>query len=190
MKIVPRIRMAIGGIVFIVLGVLNNKVVFLTLPSAEKMVEYQVDLCTISTIFAGFSFTVLGILLSSCSEELIKKLKDTDIVTTKSEKIIESIIALGISCIGSLIYITGFDTTLKNVVSVIFKNTSIITDVLFFICIGFLLYGIILFVSAAKGVYELVRKTYGYNKDEYRKRKKEFDEKIEEIKTKQEKLKG
>lgn len=189
MKIAQRKRMVIGSIAFILSGIINNKIGFLKLPSADNMVDYQVDLCTISTIFAGFSFTVLGILLTACSEELIKNLKDTDIVTVKSEKIIESIIALGISCIGSLIYITGFETTLETALSIIFENTSIITNILFFTCIGFLLYGIISFVLAAKGVYDLVKKIYGYNKDKYRKRKEKFDAKLEEMKLKQEGLK-
>lgn len=185
MKITQKKRMVVSGVVFVLCGVLNYKYNFWNIPIAKDMVGYQVNLCTISTIFAGFSFTVLGMLITACSDELIKKLKDTNIVTIKSKKIIESIVALGISCLVSLAYITGFEGALEKVFSKIFDDVSIITDILFFLGIGFLLYGIVFFVLSANGVYSLIKKIYGYNKGNYEERKKMFDKNLEKMKLQQ-----
>ena len=62
------------------------------MPGEDKMVEFQFNTITVSTVFAGFSFTVLGISLGMFSEPMMEKLKDTSIVTQKSQKLMRSVI--------------------------------------------------------------------------------------------------
>lgn len=50
----------------------NIKLNFITIPSLEEMASRQIDYITISTVFAGFSFTALGLLLGLSSEKLIE----------------------------------------------------------------------------------------------------------------------
>lgn len=185
MKITQKKRMVVAGAAFVLGGILNYKYNFWNIPNADEMVDYQVNLCTISTIFAGFSFTVLGILLTACSEELMRKLKNTNIVTLKSRKITESIVTLVISSIVSLIYITGFEGVLEKVFLIIFKDIEVIRNILFFLGIGFLLYGIIFFILSANGVYSLIKKIYGYNKQDFETRKQVFLKNLKEIKSQQ-----
>ena len=72
--------------IFIIVGLLiinylNNKVEFLRIPESEKMIEYQFNLITVSTVFAGFSFTILGLLIGLNGEKLLKKLEGTSILS-------------------------------------------------------------------------------------------------------------
>ena len=62
-------------IVLVILAVINTKYQFIIVPSSSEMVQRQIDYVTISTVFAGFSFTALGLLLGLSSEKLIERIK-------------------------------------------------------------------------------------------------------------------
>ena len=50
------------SILLLVIAGVNIKLNFITIPSSEEMASRQIDYITISTVFAGFSFTALGLL--------------------------------------------------------------------------------------------------------------------------------
>lgn len=166
------------------LGILNNFFPTVSIPNSDNIIDYQLSLFTISSVFAGFSFTELGILLSLMSEELIRRLKGTNIITKKSENIVNSIIYFCISGIFSLMFVIGFN-------SVIFKylykfNEKIsqqsVDGVLFTCGVCYILFGIIYFIISSKGVYELIKKIYGYNTSKAKKMKEDFLGNIEDAK--------
>ena len=148
------------------------------MPDEDKMVEFQFNMITVSTVFAGFSFTVLGILLGMFSEPMMEKLKDTSIVTRKSKKLMRSVIYICGSGILSLLFIVKSD---RFIISYVPKANSII-EYLFISCIFFLLMGIINFVASTLGVFQLIEKIYGYNRNKYNIKAKEYQEEMKKAK--------
>ena len=53
--------------IFIV-AIVNSKISVISIPLRYRMEEYQMDFITVSTVFAGFSFTMLGSILGVSSE--------------------------------------------------------------------------------------------------------------------------
>lgn len=60
---------------------------FQAVPCVEELVDYQFNLFTVSSVFAGFSFTTLGILLGMSSEKVMERLQNTTVITNKSKKL-------------------------------------------------------------------------------------------------------
>ena len=82
----------IVSVLLVVLATLNLKFNYIEIPSSDDMVGRQIDFITISTVFAGFSFTALGLILGMSSEKLIERVKNTNIISDKVDRIITSIV--------------------------------------------------------------------------------------------------
>ena len=77
MKQMKRITIiVIASLLLIVLAFLNIKFSFIIIPDSNDMSSRQIDFITIGTVFAGFSFTALGLLLGLSSEKLIERIKN------------------------------------------------------------------------------------------------------------------
>lgn len=150
----------VHSILLLILAIVNAKKTFIVIPDVNKMVERQIDYITISTVFAGFSFTSLGLLLGLSSEKLIEKLKNTDIIVQKIERIVLSIVFFAASVAISLIFVLGLD------LSVINKFVKIVewTEIFYVLGIGYLLAGILFFLYSVYELYDLIKHIYGYNK--------------------------
>ena len=74
-------------ILLFILYFVNSKYNFIILPDKEDIVDYQFNLFTVSTVFAGFSFTVLSLLLGLNGEKTIEKLQGTSLMCRNGEKI-------------------------------------------------------------------------------------------------------
>ena len=61
---------------------LNYKVI--SMPTGDILIQRQIDYITISTVFAGFSFTTLGLLFGMSSERLIEAIEGTSIMNQKA----------------------------------------------------------------------------------------------------------
>lgn len=129
---------------------LNRCFNFLSTPCECEIKGISYDFFTIDSVIAGFSFTVLGILLSLHSKSFIEKLRGTDIVINKARGIIKAMIYMCISGVFSLIIIT-------------FRYVSWF-EYIYIISLVFLALGFIYFVKSMYGIYGLIRDIYTYEK--------------------------
>lgn len=160
----PISKILVAGVLFYVFYMVNKNKGLLSIPiNEEDMKNYQFNLITIDTVFAGFSFTVLGMLISLASTEMMQQLKETHILTNQCNNIADSIIMFIISSIISLWFIFAM---YSNAIYWICDNIEIsqlhikIVEILFTLEIGYLLYGILLFVISVKGMVMLMRKIF------------------------------
>lgn len=164
---------------FWIIAFVNKKMGFISVPEAELMTDFQFNLFTVSTVLAGFSFAVLGILTGLHSEELIQKISDTSIVSKKSETIKKSIFWFCFSCAISILYVVGIIDFIDGKVQKIS-----ISNYMFIYCVLSCAMGLIYFLISTYGVYNLIERVFGYNKKAAKKEKKEFFEEIQRIKEK------
>lgn len=154
---------------------LNEKFDLVLVPVKNELIDRQIDFITISTVFAGFSFTTLGLLLGLSSEKLIELIKNTDIMIKKVSRIIQSIIFFIASVTVSLILILGIEYK----VFLEPEKLKRVEEFLYVMNIGYLIGGIGLFVFSVYELYDLVKKIYQYNNVQ---RKKEINEIKEDLK--------
>lgn len=93
------IKKAGYAIAFFTVAIIINALEIINIPYAWEMKDFQINLFTICSVLAGFSFTVMGLLTTILSDELIRKLKNTSVVTSKSELILKSIIWFGVPAV-------------------------------------------------------------------------------------------
>lgn len=148
---------------------LNEKTTVITIPEPNNMIDYQFNLFTISSVFAGFAFTMLGILLGMSSEKLIERIRKTDIIIKKCRKIVLGLFFFCFSGIISLFFVVGI---------INFLNESMKIGLIYqfsFICVVvFLLGGLLYFVISFLEIADLIRRIYGYDKSQIKKEKAEF----------------
>ncbi|SEI54473.1 hypothetical protein SAMN02910453_0768 [Lachnospiraceae bacterium A10] len=155
------ISIIIWTLIIVILAFTNLFFNFISIPKPEDTIELEIDFITISTVFIGFAFTSLGILLGLSSEKLIQRIKDTKIIIRKVARIIESIIFLMISIAVSLYYVLGLD--------MLFGNDSIelsnVNKVVYVIGLCFLVIGIIYYAASIYELYDLIKRIYQSNID-------------------------
>ena len=165
-------------VLFVFILILLKKTKIISVPSVENMMEFQFNLITVSTVFAGFSFSVLGMLMGMYSQPLMQKLGDTTIVTNKSINIKKSIFYFCVSGAVSLFYILGIDSF---IVSLIPKVQSYM-QYIFIASILFLIIGIVFFLISTVGVFKIISKIYGCNTKKFEEQKKTYEEMKAKIK--------
>lgn len=147
------------SILLLLIAMINLKYKYITIPTADKMVDVQINFITISTVFAGFSFTALGMLLGMSSEKLIELIKNTSIIFKKVGRIVTSIIFFIMSVVISLYFVLGFNMSLlKNEIVLAVSN-----NIIYVLGIGYLICGIGYFVYAVYELYDLLKRIYRYN---------------------------
>ena len=150
------------SILLLLIAGVNIRHDFIIIPTAEEMISQQIDYITISTVFAGFSFTTLGLLLGLSSEKLIVKIKNTNIIMNKVGRIICSIVLFLLAVAVSLFFVLGLNSSLINNANMLLYANNI----LYVLGIGYLIGGIAYFVYAVYELYDLVKCVYSYNKNE------------------------
>lgn len=160
MKQKKKIVMVVAySILLLIISSVNIKLKFITIPTSKEMISRQIDYITISTVFAGFSFTALGLLLGLSSEKLIEKIKNTNIIMDKVGRIISSIVFFILSVAVSLFFVLGLNSSL-------ISNTNALSaanNILYVLSVGYLIGGIAYFIYAVYELYDLVKRIYGYN---------------------------
>lgn len=148
----------IFSIVFLCISVINNRYSLISIPSSESMLQTQIDFITISTVFAGFSFTALSMLLGLSSERLIRLIKDTNIVLRKVSRLIVSITFFILSVAISLIFIIKVDFSfIKESYKIVIDNS------LYILGLGYLVAGIVYFVVSVYELWDLIKRVYTFN---------------------------
>ena len=139
---------------------LNLNLNFIFIPLAKDMVDIQISYITINTVFIGFAFTSLGLLLGLSSEKLIKKIQNTDIIINKVKRLLCSIFFLVLSVVGSLYFVLGFNITLVSNL----EYQTIIENYIYIFVVGYMIIGIVFFVYSVYELYDLIKRVYRYNK--------------------------
>lgn len=173
-----RKRIAIIMAVSLILStvsLLNIAFSFIAIPCDNKMTDRQIDFITISTVFAGFSFTALSLLLGLSSEKLIEKIKNTSIIVNKVNRLITSIIFFILSVVVSLFFVLGFNDSIFTSASFQDKVNSFI----YVLGVGYLISGIIYFVYSVYELYDLIKRIYTYNKTDISNQVKKAKEEIQ-----------
>lgn len=146
--IVPHILLVV---VFYLVGfwLINNNVIAMP----KDMIDYQFNVVTIVSVFAGFSFSVLGLLISLASTRLMKKLEQTKILSNNCRIIVYSIVMFMISFFLALYFLLGIDQFVLN----LFKEVDInkyINNQLYVLGLEYLIAGVMFFlVSVYKMSY-------------------------------------
>lgn len=148
------------SLILVILAWANIKFSFISVPDAEDMTDRQIDFITISTVFAGFSFTALGLLLGLSSEKLIERIKNTSIITNKVNRIITSIILFILSVIVSLFFILGINESIVKELSL----QDSVNNFIYVIGVGYLIFGIIYFTYSVYELYDLIKRVYSFNR--------------------------
>lgn len=154
----------------------NNKIEIISIPCDKDMVDYQFNMFTISSVFAGFAFTMLGILLGMSSENLLKSIRKTDIIIRKCEKIVFSLICFCSSGFFSLSLILGINDFLRQSLKIYWFD-----KIFFWLVVGFLIIGLVYFIISIKELVELIKRIYGYDKAQIEKERKEYRDDIKEL---------
>lgn len=161
-------------LIVLAVAIMNQIVPFISVPIRSKMEGYQIDYITISTVFAGFSFTILGIMLGLSSEELIKRISGTRIIINQVKTIVTSIVLFMISVAISILFVLGLDNSiirLLNEHGVCGLDTLTIVDsILYILGIGYLIGGIAYFSISVRQFYKLIVHIYSYNRHKSDKR--------------------
>lgn len=148
------------SLILVMIALLNIKFSYISVPDSNSMSDRQIDFITISTVFAGFSFTALGLLLGLSSEKLIERIKNTSIIAGKVNRIITSIIFFILSVVISLFFVLGINES-------IFGNTSLLDGAnrfIYVIGVGYLISGIAYFVYSVYELYDLIKRVYSFNR--------------------------
>lgn len=169
----------IYSIILLCVAGLNIKYNLILVPD-DGMIQRQIDFITISTVFAGFSFTALGLLLGMSSEKLIELIKNTDIIVRKADRIILSIVFFILSVSISLIFILGLDESIiKDAYAL-----SLWDNGMYIVGIGYLIGGMGYFVYAVYELADLIKRVYCFNDQEANKKIKQVTDQIENIRKK------
>lgn len=148
-------------VVLIMLSIVNVFYKIIMIPALDIVIQMEINLITISTVFIGFAFTSLGILLGMSSEKLIQRIKDTSIVMSKVLKIARSIVFLLVSVMISLYFVLGINRFL-------FKEEStlgMVDQSIYVIGLGSLVIGVIFYALSIYELYDLIKRTYEYSID-------------------------
>lgn len=168
---------------FTAIAIANVKKSYFVIPIQESMLDTQSNLFTICSVFAGFAFSILGLIMGIFSEKIIEKLKGTTLIQRKCACIVKSIVYFCLSGFVSLIFMVGFNVYLSEITGM----KTLVNNVLYINGIGFLLIGMIYFIAAVKNLFIIIEKIYGFNDKEYENKREKFAEtkkKLEEKRTK------
>ena len=173
-------RIAIVAVVSLILSFMRQilQISIVPMPQGDT-VNYHIQVLTISSVFCGFSLTNLTLLIEVHSEEIVKKLKGTDILQKRNIRISYSIMYGAISAFIAVLWVLRVNSGLITKIIGI-GGASFLKDFLFNVEIVSLLLCIIYFMISSKNMIELVSIIH-------KPQKKMTDE---EVKKYQEKLHG
>lgn len=143
----------------------------MSLPKLDSNIISQFSLIIITnSIFAGVSFTTLGILISLSSADLIKKLSNTTVMLHKNDVLITCIAFCCLSISLSLIFVLRLDRTIINSLCLIllkgdlyYKLYTKFIKFIYVVSLLSFLNGFIYFIKSIKEVSSLLIKVYTSN---------------------------
>ena len=169
-----KVKVILALLIFIVIYVINIHLNFLNIPQTEeKMKEYEFNMITVCTVFAGFSFSVLGLIISLSASKTIEKIKETSILLAYcrfgADSIVMFVISTFISIFVNVVLYSDFMMQICKKIPVANLH-NIIEGLLYIVGIGYLIYGIILFVVSARKMVILMEKIFKKDIEEGKKK--------------------
>ena len=150
------IRIAFVLLISIILWYLSEHCNMSVIPMPKnKIVDYHMQILTISSVFCGFSLTNLTLLLEVHSESIMEKLQGTDILQKRNKSISYSIIYGAISAFISVFWVLRVNI---NLIELHFGKgvVNLLQGVSFYLEIVSLLLCILYFLISSKKMIELV----------------------------------
>lgn len=168
------LRYVIVFVIFTALAVLCNRFNIISIPESEKLIDTQFDILTVNSVFAGFSFTVLGLIISLSDTTMLIALRETPFLRKYCSIVTESIFDFIISVVISLYFIFGLNNWLEGLSK---KETLLLTlNGPYIIELLFLLKGIIFFVISVIKLIKILNKNFLDNEKKGNDKIKKFDE--------------
>lgn len=186
------IKIVVSLIILLVVCVINSRCDFVYVPKSKTdMKNYQFDIITICTVFAGFSFSVLGLLISLSSSDAMDRLKETSVLSNQCIIIVDSIVMFLISAFISIFFIfCQYEKIAELVCSFnerLDKNDFI--TAIYIIGIGYLVFGTMIFSLSVKNMVVLMNKVFGDNLKRGKQKAENFLDAANKQKEKMEKYK-
>lgn len=149
-------RLILVAGISLVLCIIERVFQFSIVPMPQKdVVNYHIQVLTISSVFCGFSLTNLTLLIEVHDEKLIKKLKGTDILQKRNMSISYSILYGAISAFLSVFWVLRINVDLiKKIIST--GGVDLLKEFFFNVEIVSLLLCIICFMISSKKMIDLV----------------------------------
>lgn len=174
------IRIVVWIVVLFVLKILDDKYRLIYFPS--NMLDFQFNMLTISTVLIGFSFTVMGILFGFSSNELIKKLENTDYMQKNVNALMNSIAFFILSIVVSFVFVLGLNESIVNrMLQAINLNVSI-DKLLFLWNVSLLGVGFWYFIKELKELSTLLQFIYKVKNKISKEQVKEFEDALDKSK--------
>ena len=175
------IELLIASILSVIIGTIVDKCTNITIP--DDMQNFQFNIITITTVFAGFSFSVLGVLISLSSTSVMERLKETSELKTSCNVITDSIVFFMVTFFWALFFILGFEQPFI----AIFRIRK---GYLFSVEMGHLLYGIILFLRSVYRMAYMIHYIFSDSQRKADKELKDFSASVKNIKKEMENFKS
>ncbi len=149
-------RIVIVAVISVILTCIRQTLQYSFVPMPQNdIVNYHIQVLTISSVFCGFSLTNLTLLLEVHNEKMAEKLKGTDILQKRNISISYSIMYGAISAFIAVLWVLRVNSSLINRLIGI-GGVSLLKDFLFNVEIISLLLCIICFMISSKKMIELV----------------------------------
>lgn len=156
---------------------LNKKFNIIYIPSGTKVRDYQFNFFTVSTVFSGFLFTALGLVLGIYDDKIIEKLGSTVSIYDKCMNIIKGIIFCCLSTLWSILIIIGK----PGANNFLLKYRHDIYSIAYLFVISNFCMGLLYFILSIRSLVKLVNMIYEA-KDNRQTDKKKFDNAIKKQK--------
>ncbi len=161
-------------ITFAIIICLCNKFEIIGVPESDNLINTQFNLLTINTVFAGFSFTVLGMIISLSDTTILKALKETPFLRNYCSIVAESIFDFIISVVISLYFIIGLNNWIEGLSP---EETDIFTvKIPYIVELLFLIKGIMLFTLSVVKLLKILNKNFKDNEKKGNEKIKKFEE--------------
>lgn len=187
-------RNIVGVLIMVILpyaiAFICQKNSIVNVPGENSMLDFQFNIITIVSVFAGFSFTVLGLLISMSSTDAMEKLRETNILSNSCKVITNSIIFFLLSLFVSLYYVLGINNYLRKLVRAVKGSIALfeqIDQILFLYGILLMIIGILLFALSVYKMVVLMNYIFNDNKKRVQKTLKDYEAAVENFKRKKEK---
>lgn len=158
---------------FISLTVVCSCFNIVRIPGDADVIGMQFNLLTVNTVFAGFSFTVLGLIVSLSDTSILQNLKETTFLRTYCAIAVRSISFFLFSISISLYFILGINKWIESHTNC--DTIKYTNNLPYIIELLLMLYGIVLFCKSVYRLTKTMRKNFELNEKKGREKIEKFN---------------
>lgn len=156
-----KITVIVTPFIFFVLVFILLSTKIINIPVQDLLVDTNFNFLTVNTVFAGFSFTVLGLLISLSGTTALENLKETSFLREYCTIAVKSIIFFLLSISISLYFILGINCWIESLAKKDIGTWTI--SIPYLSSIVFLVYGIFLFCKSVHKLVKVMNKNFEIN---------------------------